>query len=68
MNDNKNCKHGKVFTCRRLRMLNYLRDRGFIPFKSVPEINNPKYYNWLFYNSPELEQAINEWFEMQRNR
>ena len=49
-------------------MLNYLRDRGFIPFKSVPEINNPKYYNWLFYNSPELEQAINEWFEMQRNR
>lgn len=68
MFDSNKCKHGKVFVCTRLRMLNYLRKLGFIPFETVAEIDNPKYLNWLFENSPELEIAINNYFNTQKDR
>ena len=63
MDNNKKCKHGKVYTCKRIPMLNYLRRRGFIPFDTIAEIKNPKYLNWQFHNSPQLEDAIDEYFD-----
>ena len=57
-------KHGKVFCCKRLRLLEYLRKKGFMPFATVPEVSNPKYYNWLFYNTPDLENAIKDYFNL----
>ena len=53
----------KTFLCKRSRMLEFLRKKGFIPVKTLPDFVNPKYYNWLFENSPELEEAITEYFE-----
>lgn len=55
-------KHGEVYTCKRLRLLNYLTDKGFYPFEIVPDINNPKYKTWKFKNSPELERCLKEYF------
>lgn len=60
--NNNECIHGEVFTCKRLRLLSYLRKRGFIPYATVPEVTNPVFYNWLFKNTPQLENALDEYF------
>lgn len=64
MKDNKQCKHGEYYLCKRMRMLEYLRNKGFIPEATLPDMQNPKYYVWRFKNTPELEDAINEYFEI----
>ena len=64
MNDKRTCKHGKIYTCKRIPMLNYLRRRGFIPYDTVAEPENPRFLNWKFYNSPELEDAIDKYFAL----
>lgn len=68
MNQTRELKHAKVFTCKRYRMLTYLGSKGFVPFMTVSEPDNPKYLNWIFENSPELEDAIDEYFAMCRAR
>lgn len=57
------CKHKSAFyTVKRLRMLEYLMNKGFKPEKTIPDANNPKYKWWLIPNSPELEKAVEEYF------
>lgn len=63
MNTNE-IKHTKEhYTCKRLRMLNYLREKGFTPVATIPEPNNVKYNWWLFENTPELQKCVTEYFE-----
>lgn len=57
-----NIKHGETYCCRRLRLLEYLLNKGFEPYKTIPDSQNWKYKNWLFNNSPELESTITEYF------
>lgn len=49
-------------------MLNYLRSKGFVPYDTVVEFDNPRYLNWNFHNSPELENAIYEYFTILDNK
>lgn len=58
----RQCKHGAIYVCKRLKMVRFLRDRGFIPFKTLPDKDNPKYNVWQYYNTPELEDAVTEYF------
>ena len=55
-------RHGKQYTCKRWRMLTWLMERGFNPIKTIPDATRPEYNNWVFVNSPELENAINAYF------
>jgi hypothetical protein len=56
-------KHKNAFyTVKRLRLLEYLMNLGFEPYKTIPDADNPKYKWWLFENSAELEGAINAYF------
>lgn len=65
---NAACKHGEYFTCKRLRMLEHLRNEGYLPIKTIPDANNPKFNNWIFENSPRFEEVVSSYFEQQRNR
>lgn len=56
-------KHGEQYCCKRWRMLSYLVERGFKPIKAIPDCTRADYKNWIFQNSDELEDAINEYFE-----
>lgn len=59
----KQCKHQKeYYTCKRMKLLIFLRNKGFIPEQTIPDLYNPKYLVWRFKNSPELESAIEEYF------
>lgn len=43
-------------------MLVYLRKKGFVPIQTLPDVNNPKYFVWRFEMTPQLEEAIKEYF------
>jgi hypothetical protein len=59
-------KHGKYYTCKRLRMLEYLKKRGFEPRATIPDPTNIKYNWWLFDNTPEFERCVYEYFEQMK--
>ena len=56
-------KHGSHYTVKRLRLLEYLMRHGFTPVVTIPDPTNYKYNWWQFENSPELEDAIERYFE-----
>lgn len=59
----KNQTHKKdYYICKRLRLLNYLLENGFKPYAETPDPNNIKMRWWLFSNSPELDVALNKYF------
>lgn len=60
-------KHGEIYTVKRLRLLEYLLNKGFEPYTTIPDSQNWRYKNWLFNNSPELESVINEYFNSKKN-
>jgi hypothetical protein len=61
-------KHKSYYTCKRLRLLEYLKKKGFTPKATIPDPTNTNYNWWLFDNTPEFEQCVNEYFEQMRSR
>lgn len=61
-------KHKETYICKRLRLLEYLIKRGFEVKATIPEPTNPKYCNWIFDNSDELEMALDEYFSENRGQ
>lgn len=63
MNMERQCKHkNSLYTCKRMRLLQHLKENNFLPVMTVPDCNNPKYNVWKFENSPELEDCIESYF------
>lgn len=56
------------YVCKRFRLLEFLVKRGFYPDKTLPDYNNPRYNVWIFENSPELADAVDEFLIQQENR
>ncbi len=51
----------KTYVCKRARMCDYLKTRGYIPYKIAPDKDNPNYSVFLFDGSPELYAAVTEY-------
>lgn len=68
MQDNSQDKYeyrrikGKAYCCKRLKMLEWLVKRGFMPVNKAPDKDNPTYMVWYFDNSSALEEAVNEYY------
>lgn len=45
-----------------MKLCGYLLNKGFNYEKIVPDKYNPKFNCWLFKNSPELKNAIEEYY------
>ena len=58
----RQCKHGRIYVCKRIALLQYLLDAGFEPARSIPDPDNLKFKWWVFDNSPELEDTITAYF------
>ena len=56
------------YYCSRLRLLEFLRNRGFYPLKTLPDAKDPRYNVWMFENTPELADAVEEFLVQQANR
>ena len=57
-----------TFVCKRLRICDHLIKRGFEPYETVPDRKNPKYHVYLFHESPELLEAVEEYRNMRKNQ
>ena len=44
-----------------LRMAEYLIDNGFRYIRVVQDMKNPRFYNWIFEDTPELHNAIHKY-------
>lgn len=51
-----------MYVCSKLRLCNFLMQKGFKYDHTRPDINNPKYKVWVFKDSPELRVAIGEYY------
>lgn len=60
-------KYGNTYVCQRLRLLEYLKDKGFTSWTTVPDLRNPKYSVWITKNSVELEKAVAEYFDSKKH-
>ena len=61
-NTKKRFTFGEYYICKRLRLLEYLLDKGYEPIRSIPDPDNWKLKNWIFKNSEQLTNDINDYF------
>lgn len=54
----------KTFVCTRMRLCNYLMDKGFFPYEIRPDEQNPKYRIYLFNETPALKAAALRYFSV----
>lgn len=58
-----------VYVCKRIRLYDFLTNKGFKPFKQVVDKNDCKKYVWLYDDSPELQAAVSEYYsKMPKNK
>lgn len=55
-------KEDGVYFCKKLRLLEYLTNKGFKPFAVAPDKFNSKLSVWLFKNSAALYDAVEEYY------
>ena len=51
----------QTYVCKRTRIAAYLIGRGFLPYKIVPDRDNPVFSVYLFTATPELYKAVMEY-------
>ena len=51
-------KESRIYT---LSLAEYLTSKGFNYIRKVQDINNPRYFNWIFEDTPQLHIAIHEY-------
>ena len=52
----------KTYVCRRMRVLSHLLQHGFEPFAVSTDFKNPKYKVWLFTETKELRDSVEEYY------
>lgn len=52
-----------MYVCRKLRLLIFLQNKGFNYIASMEDKYNPKYFVWLFVDTPELREAIEDYYD-----
>lgn len=60
-------RKSNFYVCKRMRMLEFLKKKGYLPVRTEPDIYNPKYNVWIFENSEGLADAIEEYLIEQEN-
>lgn len=57
-------KGRKIYVCRKLRLLAHLLQHGYEPFRTEPDVNNPRYNVWLFWEDEEggLRSCIEDYY------
>lgn len=57
----------KFYVCRRIRLLNYLQQKGFNFIKTETDKMNPNYLVWIFFDSEKLRNTIEEYYSLISN-
>lgn len=54
----------RPYVVKRLRLLTYLREKGFTELYNRADYDNPKYKVWIFDYTDELKSAIDKFYEI----
>lgn len=57
----------KTYVCKRTRMASFLVNKGFQPYRIVPDKDNPLFFVYLFSATPELYSAVMEYTTRNNN-
>lgn len=57
-----------MYLCRRIKLCSFLIKNGFRYEKVVKDKYNPKYNCWLFKNTPELLNKIDEYYSEDKTK
>ena len=58
----------ETYVVKRLRLLQFLVERGFKEYTIIPDPTSNKGFSWfLFSRTPELEAALDEYYSHLRN-
>lgn len=52
----------RTYVCRKLFLYYLLTERGFEPFRVVPDKFNCRHTVWLYTDSPELQAVVTEYY------
>ena len=52
----------KTYVCKRIRLFTFLSTKGFYPYKVDKDRRNKKYLVWLYIDTPELSNAVSEYY------
>lgn len=55
---------GNIYTCKRLRMYEWLTRRGWKPIRTIPDTDNASYINWIYEATKEFKQDVKLYFEL----
>ena len=61
--DRREEKMENKFYCPRMKLLSYLSDHGFKYVDVVPNLRNPNYFVWVYEKTPELMEAIANFYK-----
>ena len=61
-------EHGKIYTCKRLRMYDWLTMRGWKPIRREVDMRNANYINWVYETSPEFNADVELYFTWLKTR
>ena len=59
-------KNSKYFVCKTPKLCKYLQELGFTFNKCIPDRKNPFYNVWIFTNSDELYNVVEDYFATQK--
>lgn len=51
-----------MYVCRKLRLCNYLLNKGFKYIKTEPMRDKPEWKVWIFESTPELWMEVNNYY------
>lgn len=54
----------RTYVCRRLRLYNFLTERGFVPYQTAPDKYDCKRIIWLYEDCKEIQNAVKEYYSM----
>lgn len=53
-----------TYVCKKLSLYNFLTDNGFVPYRVAPDMRNCHRLVWLYDDSTEIREAVDEYYAM----
>lgn len=51
-----------VYICRKIRLYEFLTNKGFKPVRALTDKNDCKRLVWMYEDTPELQAAVTEYY------
>lgn len=57
---------GKYYYCKRMRLMEFLHNKGLKFIKTVPDLQDANKIIWVYENTPELNNGLSEYYFLRK--